>query len=293
MPLSAEKHNELDMLCLKFRRRIIDVLHAKQTGHPGGSLSVCEILACLYFHQARVSPANPSDPQRDRIILSKGHAAPALYIALAEKGFFPPGEIDTLRDFETRLQGHPSSKDTPGVELSSGPLGLGLSAGLGMALSLRLDQIPARVYAIIGDGEVNEGMIWEAAMAAVKFKADNLTAILDWNGVQLDGKTTDIMPTGDIGAKFASFGWHCVECDGHDVGALCGAYDEAAAFKGAPSVVLARTVKGKGVSFMEGQSKWHGNPIGDDDYRKALEELAIAESEYGAAPCGKGERSGI
>jgi transketolase len=220
-----------------------------------------------------VNPADPRDPSRDRVVLSKGHAAPMLYLALAEKGFFPFGEIDTLRDFETRLQGHPSSKDTPGVELSTGPLGLGLSAALGMALSLRLDGNPARVYAIIGDGEANEGTIWEAMMAAAKFKADNLTAILDWNGVQLDGTTADIMPTGDLGAKFASFGWNCIPCDGHDISALCGAYDAAAACKGAPSAIIAKTVKGRGVSFMEGQSKWHGNPISDADCQKAMAEL--------------------
>jgi transketolase len=277
MPVSVEKRIELDKLCLKFRRKLIEVLYAKQTGHPGGSLSVCEIIVSLYFHQATVNPANPRDPARDRIVLSKGHAAPTLYLALAEKGFFPYKEIDTLRDFATRLQGHPSSKDTPGVELSTGPLGLGLSASLGMALSIRLDGLPARVYTILGDGELNEGTVWEAAMAAVKFKADNLTAIVDWNGVQLDGTTENIMPTGDIGAKFASFGWHCIECDGHDIGALCDAYDKAALFKGAPSVVLARTVKGKGVSFMEGQSKWHGNPISADDYRTAMADLAGAE----------------
>jgi len=274
MSISADKKIELDKLCLKFRRKLIDVLHAKQTGHPGGSLSVCEILVSLYFHQAWVNPDDPKDPRRDRIVLSKGHAAPMLYLALAEKGFFPFEEIDTLRDFETRLQGHPSSKDTPGVELSAGPLGLGLAASLGMALSLRLDGIPARVYAILGDGELNEGTVWEAAMAAVKFNADNLTAIVDWNGVQLDGTTNDIMPMGDVGAKFASFGWNCIECDGHDIGALCGAYDSAAAFIGGPSIVLARTVKGKGVSFMEGQSKWHGNPIGDNEYKIAVSELA-------------------
>jgi len=273
MPITIEKRMELDKLCKKFRLKLVEVLHAKQTGHPGGSLSVCEILVSLYFHQANVDSANPADPSRDRIVLSKGHAAPMLYLALAEKGFFPYEEIDTLRDFETRLQGHPSSKDTPGVELSTGPLGLGLSASLGMALALRLDGSAARVYAIVGDGELNEGTIWEAAMAAVKFKADNLTAVIDWNGVQLDGTTLDIMPTGDIGAKFASFGWNCIPCDGHDIAALCDAFDAAAAFKGGPSVILARTVKGKGVSFMEGKSKWHGNPIGDAEYETAMCDL--------------------
>ena len=270
MPITAEKRSELDRICLKFRKKLIEVLHAKQTGHPGGSLSVCEILVSLYFHQAKVNPANPGDPARDRVVLSKGHAAPMLYLALAEKGFFPYEEFDTLRDFETRMQGHPSAKDTPGVELSTGPLGLGLSASLGIALALRLDGSASRVYAVLGDGELNEGTVWEAAMSAIKFKADNLTAIVDLNGVQLDGATEDIMPVGDIGAKFKSFGWNCIECDGHDIEALIGAYDKAASFKGLPSVILAHTVKGKGVSFMEGLSKWHGSPIGNEEYRKAI-----------------------
>ncbi|MDR1061734.1 MAG: transketolase [Clostridiales bacterium] len=271
--ISAEDRRKLEKLCQKFRRKLIDVLHAKQTGHPGGSLSVCEILVSLYFHQANVDSGNPGDPNRDRIILSKGHAAPMLYLALAEKGFFPYGEIDTLRDFETRLQGHPSIKDTPGVELSTGPLGLGLSAGLGMALALRLDRSPARVYVVLGDGEINEGTVWEAAMAAAKFKADGLTAILDWNRVQLDGATDDVMPSGDLGAKFVAFGWNTIHCDGHDIGAICRACDEAAAAKGRPSIVLAHTVKGKGVSFMEGKSAWHGSPIKDADYEIARREL--------------------
>ncbi|MDR3121393.1 MAG: transketolase [Clostridiales bacterium] len=272
--MTAQEREKLEALCKKFRRKLIDVLHAKQTGHPGGSLSVCEILVSLYFHQARLNPKDPRDPARDRIVLSKGHAAPMLYLALAEKGFFPYEEIDTLRDFETRLQGHPSTKDTPGVELSTGPLGLGLSASVGMALGLRLDGSGARVFTILGDGELNEGTVWEGAMSAVKFKADNLTAILDWNGVQLDGTTADIMPTGDIGAKFAAFGWNCIPCDGHDLSALCAAYDEAASVKGVPSIILARTVKGKGVSFMEGKNTWHGSPIGDADYQTAIAELA-------------------
>ena len=275
MPITEAKHIELDQLCAKFRKKLIEVLHAKQTGHPGGSLSACEILVSLYFHQASVNPANPHDPARDRIVLSKGHAAPMLYLALAERGFFPFEEIDTLRDFETRLQGHPSSKDTPGVEISTGPLGLGLSASLGMALALRLDGSQQRVYAILGDGELNEGTIWEAAMAAVKFRVDNLTAIVDLNGVQLDGATADIMPSGDVMAKFSAFGWHCIQCDGHDIADLIRAYDEAAAFTGMPSVIVAHTVKGKGVSFMEGLSKWHGSPIGDDDFKKAMAELSV------------------
>lgn len=276
MKISIQEKNNMEKLCKKFRTDVIKVLHDKQTGHPGGSLSVCEILTSLYFHTANVNPKDPKAPERDRIVLCKGHAAPMLYRVLAEKGFFPVEEMNTLRDFETKLQGHPCAFTTPGVELSTGPLGIGLSAAVGMALSLRLDSSDARVYAIIGDGEANEGTVWEACMSASKFNLDNLTAILDWNGVQLDGSCEDIMPMGDIEAKFRAFGWECFICDGHDVSSLCEAYDEAAKIKGRPSIVLAKTIKGKGVSFMEGKNAWHGSPIGDDHFAIAMQELGGA-----------------
>lgn len=275
--ITEQERAYLNELCHKFRIDLIEVLHSKQTGHPGGSLSVCEILTTLYFHTINVYPDDPQNPARDRVVLSKGHAAPMLYRVLAEKGFFPVEEMQTLRDFETRLQGHPCAQDTPGVELSTGPLGLGLSAALGMTLSLRLDQSDARVYAILGDGEINEGTIWEACMSASKYAADNLTAILDLNGVQLDGTAAEIMPMGNIRAKFESFGWYCIECDGHDVGALIDAYEQAHAKKGVPSIILAHTVKGKGISFMEGKNAWHGKPIGDADYKAAMLELGGAK----------------
>lgn len=264
---------DLENTCRRFRKDVLEVLYEKQTGHPGGSLSVCEILTALYFYAAKVNPKNPKMEDRDRIVLCKGHAAPMLYRVLAEKGFFSIDQMHTLRDFETHLQGHPCSLETPGVELSTGPLGIGLSATLGMALSLRLDGNTARVYAVIGDGEINEGTVWEACMSAAKFKADNLTAILDWNGVQLDGTNDDIMPLGNVSAKFNAFGWNCIECDGHDIGKLCEALDMAKACKGKPSIILAHTVKGKGVSFMEGQSAWHGKPIGDAEYEQTVQEL--------------------
>ncbi|WP_442872711.1 transketolase [Christensenella sp.] len=275
--MTEQERAYLNELCHKFRVDLIEVLHEKQTGHPGGSLSVCEILTTLYFHTINVYPDDPKNPARDRVVLSKGHAAPMLYRVLAEKGFFPVEEMQTLRDFETRLQGHPCAQDTPGVELSTGPLGLGLSAALGMALSLRLDKSDAHVYAILGDGEINEGTIWEACMSASKFAVDNLTAILDLNGVQLDGTVAEIMPMGNIRAKFEAFGWHCIECDGHDVGALIDAYGQALAKKGMPSILLAHTVKGKGVSFMEGKNAWHGKPIGDAEYEAAMLELGGAK----------------
>ncbi len=271
--LSKEKATELERLCNQFRIDVLTVLHEKQTGHPGGSLSVCEILTALYFDRMHVDPQNPSVPDRDRLVLCKGHAAPMLYRVLAEKGFFPREEMHTFRDFETRLQGHPCMVETPGVDMSSGPLGIGLSAALGMALSLKLARSSARVYAVLGDGEINEGTVWEGCMAASKYQADNLCAILDWNGVQLDGTTDSIMPMGDIKAKFSSFGWHCIECDGHDIAALCNALDEAEVTKGKPSIILAHTVKGKGVSFMEGQNAWHGKAIDDASFAQAIKEL--------------------
>lgn len=273
--MNIETKTRLEQLCRRFRADVLTTLHRRQTGHPGGSLSVCEILTTLYYTQMRVDPADPGKADRDRLVLCKGHAAPMLYRVLAEKGFFPVSEMDTLRDLDTRLQGHPCMKDTPGVDMSTGPLGIGLSAAVGMALAARLDGSPARVYAVLGDGEIDEGTVWEAAMSASKFGLDNLCAVLDWNGVQLDGTTAEIMPAGDLGAKFGSFGFHCIECDGHDVEALYNAFEQAKTVKGRPTMVLARTVKGKGVSFMEGKNAWHGRAIDDDSFAKAMEELGV------------------
>ncbi len=276
MGISVERKKELAELAHKFRIDVLTTLHGAQTGHPGGSLSVCEILTALYFEQVRVDPKNPSWPERDRVVLTKGHAAPMLYRVLAEKGFFPVEEMKTLRKLNTRLQGHPSSKDTPGVELSTGPLGIGLSACLGMACGLKLSKIDATVFAVMGDGELDEGTCWEAAMSAPKFKADNLIAIVDWNGVQLDGTNDQIMPLGDLAAKFRAFGWEVSECDGHDIASICNAVDAARTKNGLPKVILAHTVKGKGVSFMEGKNTWHGKPINDEEFAKAMQELGGA-----------------
>ena len=275
--MNAELKQKLEQMCHQFRIDVLTTLHAKQTGHPGGSLSVCEILTTLYFAQMNVDPKDPQKADRDRLVLCKGHAAPMLYRVLAEKGFFPVEEMNTLRDFETRLQGHPCMKDTPGVDMSTGPLGIGLSTAVGMALAAKLDNAPTRVYAVLGDGEINEGTVWEACMSASKYKVDNLCAVLDWNGVQLDGTSDDVMPLGDVKAKFESFGFHCIECDGHDVEALYNAFEEAKTVKGKPTIVLAHTVKGKGVSFMEGKNTWHGKAIGDEDFAKAMEELGGAK----------------
>lgn len=277
MSLSPERTTELQALCATFRRDLIELLHAIQTGHPGGSLSVCELLTALYFEMAKVDAGNPDWEHRDHIVLTKGHAAPMLYRVLVEKGFFPKEEMRTLRQLDSRLQGHPCARETPGVELSTGPLGIGLSACVGMALGCRLSGLPSTVYAVMGDGELNEGTVWEAAMSAAKFGLDNLVAIVDYNGVQLDGTADEIMPMGDLGAKFAAFGFEVLSCDGHDLVAICDTIEAAKAVKGEPAVILARTVKGKGISFMEGKNIWHGKPISDDEYAMAMAELNNAE----------------
>jgi transketolase len=271
--MTKTKEQELKQLCAAMRRELLRVLHKIQTGHPGGSLSCCEILSVLYFNTMKIDPANPELPGRDRLILSKGHAAPMLYLCLAHSGYFPLEEMEKLRQAGSMLQGHPCASKTPGVELSTGPLGLGLSAGLGMAEAARLNGESYNVFVILGDGEIQEGAVWEAAMSAAKFRTGNLIAILDHNGVQLDGTNDEIMPVGDIGAKFASFGWHVVHTDGHDVAALADALDKARIYRDRPVIVIAETVKGKGVSFMEGKSEWHGKPVSDGDFAAAMQEL--------------------
>jgi transketolase len=264
---------ELPALCARLRNELIDVLHDRQTGHPGGSLSCCEILATLYFHTMNIDPKNPKMENRDRLVLSKGHAAPMLYLCLAHRGFFPPEEIKTLRQINSNLQGHPCAHKTPGVELSTGPLGLGLSAAVGMAEAAKLSGAEYNVFVVLGDGEIQEGIVWEAAMTANKYRTPNIIAILDHNGVQLDGTNDEIMPVGDIAAKFASFGWHVLPVDGHDTAALAAVYRRAMDYKEGPVLVIAETVKGKGISFMEGKSAWHGKPISDEEYAAAQKEL--------------------
>ena len=272
MSLSSQRVAELQELCRQFRIDVLTAIYGAQSGHPGGSLSVCEILTLLYQERMNVSADRPDDPNRDRLVLSKGHACPMLYRNLIEKGFLPADCMNTLRSINSELQGHPSMH-TAGIDMPAGPLGLGLSAAQGMALGLKLDASPARVYAILGDGEINEGCVWEAAMSAPKFALNNLTAILDWNHVQLDGTSDEIMPLRDLAGKWRSFGWNVIECDGHDFQALDAALDAAAAYQEGPSMIIADTVKGKGVSFMEGQAGWHGKAIDDDSYAKAMAEL--------------------
>ena len=272
MELSMAREKELRQLCRRFRAEVLTAIWKAQSGHPGGSLSACEILTLLYQHRMNL-PA-PQDPERDRFVLCKGHAAPMLYRNLMEKGFVPMEELDTLRQLGSLLQGHPSMR-TPGVDIPSGPLGLGLAAAQGMALGLRLNQSRARVYALLGDGELNEGAVWEAAASAAKFRLDNLCAIVDYNKVQLDGCTEEVMPLRDVEAKWRDFGWHVIRCDGHDLRSLNRSLDAAELRRGMPTVLIADTVKGKGVSFMENQALWHGQTIDNESYRRAMEELGV------------------
>jgi len=272
MPLSKARTAELNELCRVFRIDVLKAINGIQSGHPGGSLSVCEILTLLYQERMNISASNLSDPNRDRLVLSKGHAAPMLYRNLIEKGILPKDSMGTLRRINSDLQGHPSMH-TAGVEMPAGPLGLGLSAAQGMAIGLHLNNSPARVYVIMGDGEQDEGAIWEAAMSAPKYKLSNLTAIIDNNGVQLDGTNDEILPLLDLSAKWHSFGWNVIECNGHDLRELSAAFDACEKMNDGPSVIIAKTVKGKGVSFMEGKAAWHGKPVSNDDLAKAIAEL--------------------
>lgn len=275
MTLSAERIEFLKEKSHQFRVDLIQLLHKIQTGHPGGSLSAVEILTTLYYEKLNIQPDNPAYPDRDRFVLGKGHAAPILYLVLAEKGYFPKGDMNTLRQLNSKLQGHPCANKTPGVELSSGPLGLGISAAVGMAAAAKLDHKNLYTYVLMGDGEVQEGIVWEAAMAASKFKLDHLIGIIDCNGVQLDGTVEEIMPMGSLADKWQAFGWHVIETDGHDIQAFAAAVDQAKAVTGQPVMIIARTVKGKGISFMEGKNTWHGKPISDQEYADAMRELGV------------------
>lgn len=270
--LSQSRCAELALLCTAFRRDVLQAIHDIQSGHPGGSLSVCEILTVLYLEHAHLRPDDPACPDQDRVVLCKGHAAPMLYRVLAEKGYFPREELNTLRRIGSRLQGHPSLH-TPGVDMPSGPLGIGLAAAQGMALGMRLKGLDRYVYAILGDGELNEGTVWETAMSAPKFRLDHLIAVVDRNRVQLDGTADEIMPTEPLADKWAAFGWNVLTCGGHDIAALDAALTLAKANRGSPTVILAQTVKGKGVSFMEGKHTWHGQAVSDENLALALREL--------------------
>lgn len=255
------------------RRHVIRMLAKAGSGHPGSSLSTVDLLVALFYNKLKHNPQQPAWPDRDRFVMSKGHGCPALYAVLAEMGYFGIDKLDTLRQFGSILQGHPCMKTTPGIEISGGSLGQGLSVGLGIALAAKLDKKDCRTYVMLGDGEIEEGQVWEAAMAASHYKADNLCAIIDQNGLQIDGFIHEIMSSYPIPDKWRGFGWHVIEINGHDYTAISSAYDEAEKIKGRPTVIVAKTIKGKGVSFMENQVDWHGKAPSKEEAERALAEL--------------------
>ncbi|MBM3255181.1 MAG: transketolase [Candidatus Omnitrophica bacterium] len=266
------KIKELEEKARLVRRLIIEMLAQAGSGHPGGSLSAADLTTTLFFTVLRHNPKDPKWPQRDRFHMSKGHCCPLWYAVLAEAGYFSKEELLTLRRLGSMLQGHPDRR-TPGVEVASGSLGQGLSVGVGMSLAARMDKQNYRVYILMGDGEIQEGNIWEAAMAAAHYKCDNLCAILDYNGFQIDGATKDIMGLEPMVAKWQAFGWHTIEINGHDIGGILAAYQQAAQTKAKPSVIIAHTIKGKGVSFMENVVDFHGRAPTKEEAQKALKEL--------------------
>jgi len=267
--------------CLRLRNRIVEMIHGAGSGHSGGSLSCVEILWTLYNGVLNCRPGEPDWPDRDRFILSKGHAAPVLYAVLAEKGFFDPSLLSTLRQTGSILQGHPDMRKTPGVEMSTGSLGMGISVGVGMVLAGRLAKADYRVFVLVGDGELQEGQNWEAMEAASKFQLGNLVVIVDRNGVQLDGPVEEVMPLRDLGAKMREFGLDVRTCDGHDCRSVYEALRWGRSGGRVPKAVIANTVKGKGISFMEGQSAWHGKPISAEDFVRARADLAVTSETGG------------
>lgn len=269
---TSEKKQLMAAAC-KVRMGAIKGVHAAKAGHPGGSLSAADLFTYLYFKELRIDPKNPKWEDRDRFVLSKGHTAPGLYAALALRGYFPEEDLLTLRQIGSHLQGHPNMNLTPGVDMSTGSLGQGISVAVGMALAGKVAQKDYRVYAILGDGEVAEGQVWEAMMAANKYHLDNLCACVDVNGLQIDGETKDVMPTEPLDKKFEAFGWHVIKCDGHDFDQIEAAYKEAEQTKGQPTMILAKTIKGKGVSFMENNAGWHGKAPNDEQWAQAKAEL--------------------
>ena len=267
---------ELELSAARGRLLALEMVYRAASGHIGGSLSAMDALTELYFEELRVDTANPHYPDRDRFVMSKGHCTPALYAVLALRGFFPVEELELFRSIKGHMSGHPDMVHVPGVDMSTGSLGQGLACAGGMALAGKLDDRDYRVYALMGDGEIEEGEIWEAAMAIHKYKLDNLCGIVDVNGLQIDGATADVMPSEPLDAKFAAFGWHVIKADGHDFDSLRAALAEARETKGKPSVILMRTVKGRGVSFMENNAGWHGKAPNAEQYEQAHAELSAA-----------------
>jgi transketolase len=266
-------NTQLELVAYKIRKHALSAVHSAKSGHPGGSLSIADIMSVLYFDEMNVNPADPKNADRDRFVLSKGHCAPALYAALAEKGFFPKEDIVTLRRADSYLQGHPDMKHIPGVDMSTGSLGQGICAANGMALAAKLDNKDYRVYTVLGDGECEEGQVWEAAMFASHYKLDNLVAFLDFNGLQIDGDITKVMNPTPFDTKFAAFGWNVITIDAHDIAQIKDALKKAKECKGKPTLILAKSVKGKGVSFMENNAAWHGNAPSDEQFEQAITEI--------------------
>lgn len=272
---------ELSIIANKVRKNALTAVYSAASGHPGGSLSIADLLALLYFEVMNVDPKNPKMENRDRLVLSKGHTAPALYSVLAEKGFFPVEDVATFRNTKSYLQGHPDMNKVPGIDMSTGSLGQGVSTAGGMALAAKLDNKDYRVYSILGDGELEEGQVWEQAMFAAHYKLDNLTIFVDNNGLQIDGDIAEVMNPNPIDEKFKAFGWHVIVADAHNFDELMAAIDEAKATKGQPTAVIMKSVKGKNVSFMENEAGWHGSAPNKEQYEQAIAELdkIIAEQE--------------
>ncbi len=271
--LDNKKIKELKLTAANVRKHVLTGVHAAKSGHPGGSLSIADVLTLLYFEVMNVSPETKDNPDRDRFVLSKGHCAPALYGVLAERGFFPKEDIPTLRKTGSYLQGHPDMKGVPGVDMSSGSLGQGISAANGMALAGKIDKKDYRVYTILGDGELEEGQVWEAAMYAPHYKLDNLTAFVDFNGLQIDGDISKVMSPLPIDKKFEAFGWNVIVCSAHDFNEILNAINAAKATKGKPTMIILKSIKGKGVSFMENNASWHGSAPNDEQFMQAIAEI--------------------
>ncbi len=264
---------ELEKIAKEIRRNIIKQVYGAKSGHPGGSLSCADILTVLYFQQMNIDEKEPKNPARDRFVLSKGHCSPALYATLAERGFFEKKELTTFRNIEGNLQGHPDMNKVPGVEMTTGSLGQGLSVANGMALTSKLNHDGYRVYCLLGDGEIEEGQVWEASMTASKYKLDNLCAILDYNHLQIDGTIEEVKGLDNIEGKFKSFGFHTIVVEGHRIAELIDAFETAKLTKGKPTIIIAKTTKGKGVSFMENKAEWHGKAPSEEEYERAMHEL--------------------
>ena len=283
MIMNKKRATELAIIANKVRKNALTGVYNAKSGHPGGSLSVADVLTLLYFEVMNVDPKNPKMADRDRLVLSKGHTAPALYGTLAERGFFPVEDIATLRDIDSYLQGHPDMNKVPGIDMSTGSLGQGVSVAGGMALCAKLDNKDYRVYSILGDGELEEGQVWEQAMFAPHYKLDNLMIFVDFNGLQIDGDITKVMNPTPIDKKFEAFGWNVIVTDAHDFEALYNAVESAKACKGKPTAVIMKSVKGKNVSFMENEAKWHGSAPNEEQYNQAIRELDAKIAELEAA----------